>query len=95
MDFKKNEAEIKSQNFILGTSALGCCVVLLLNVSRDVEKNNACDNLGVPTIKFRLAASTPKWGKSDGSLSVDAFGVVRNCHTIRALGDVLFFHNRM
>ena len=36
--------------------------------------------------------STQKWAKSDASLSVDAFGGVRDGDRIRASGDVLFFH---
>ena len=89
LKFLINECKIQSQKYFRAV----CCRVSRFFIFHATSKNkrDTCSDLGVAHINFRPSASTPKYAKRDPFLDADAFGVVRNCHRIRASGNGIFF----
>ena len=88
LKFLINECKIQSQKYFRAV----CCRVSRFLIFHATSKNkrDTCSDLGVAPINFRPSASTPKYAKRDPFLDADAFGVVRNCHRIRAAGNGIF-----
>ena len=92
LKFLINVCKIQSQKYFRAV----CCRVsrffVLIFHATSKNKRDTCSDLGVAPINFRPSASTPKYAKRDPFLDADAFGVVRNCHRIRASGNGIFLH---